>query len=547
MQQANRRLQLVVDHVAPNFSLEANPTSANLPRVLVLGATGATGEEVAYGLLKKGGVRVAVAVRALSKGEAFKKAGAELVIFDYDKPETFANAFKGVDRLYCMTPPLENPPATLAPAIAAAKAAGVKFIVRLSSLLVAEDPNFNIPLTRKHKGCEDLVINSGIPYCILRPGFFMSLLQRAANGIKTMGALAGAGGSDTKIAWIDPKDIADMAVEALLHPEKHTNQIYSMTGSEAFTNQEMAELFASVLGRPIKYLNLPPEMFGRLVKENLKCPDWQVDVILQLESAKAAGLAGVKVPQHIQRVLGRPPGNVRDWLVAHKAFFGSELQAKGYKLPPPIPWDAVPLAPMFDENSKMANDPTEELKKLMKAVKGAPNHSIFLATVDKNGRPGNRIVSLKEINEKGISFMTDSISRKMQDVAHNNRVAGVMFWREHAIQVRFEGKLVQATEQENKDAWDMVPSVTRWNITVGNVSRKEGPGTHWETREQGIDIYRRLLPTYPEFVTDVAPNEHTYYIVPDYWEFWQMNPPFADRVAYEKSADGWKKVRRSPP
>jgi uncharacterized protein YbjT (DUF2867 family) len=287
-----------------------------------MGATGATGEEVAKGLLARGGVQVVVCVRDLQKqGQDFKKAGAELVLFDFDRPETFANAFKGIDRCYCMTPPLENPPAKLAPAIEAAKKAGVKFIVRLSSLLVSEDKTFDVPLTRRHKGCEDLVINSGIPYCILRPGFFMALLKRAEKSIKAMSALGGCGGLDNKISWIHPKDIADVAIEALLHPEQHTNQIYGLTSDEAYTNSELAALFTQVLGKPIKYMNFPPAVFGALVKENLKCPDWQVDVILQLESVKAQGRAGVISSDAIRKVLKRDPLRVRAWLEENKSFF----------------------------------------------------------------------------------------------------------------------------------------------------------------------------------------------------------------------------------
>ena len=101
--------------------------------ILVTGATGNVGSQVVQQLIASG-VTPRVAVRSTNRAESLKKAGAELVEMDLDRPETVQSALTGVDKVFLVSPFVPNMVELTAILIEAAKRANVQQIVKLSAL-----------------------------------------------------------------------------------------------------------------------------------------------------------------------------------------------------------------------------------------------------------------------------------------------------------------------------------------------------------------------------------------------------------------------------
>jgi len=229
--------------------------------ILVTGATGLNGKQIVHSLLKKGGVKVRAAVRDEAKAQDLKAAGAELVIADLDKPDTLDKAFSGVDRVLLLAPFSEHFEKLFENGVNAAKKAGVKFILKFSA--TGADPKSNFFLSRKHGLTEDLVKNSGIPFAIVQPTFFSdNFASFDATPIKNYGQFTGASGHG-KAPYISSKDITNVSVEILLNPEKHNGKSYPITGPEAIDAFQVAQIFSEVIGKPVKYNDLPEEEYRK--------------------------------------------------------------------------------------------------------------------------------------------------------------------------------------------------------------------------------------------------------------------------------------------
>lgn len=179
--------------------------------ILVLGATGTTGGEVARQLIAAG-ERPRLLVRSPAKAHAFE-GKAEIVAGDLDDERSLPAAMRGVDRLYLMSTgtnflELETN------AVTAAKKAGVRHVVKLS-VFGADDPR--VMFSHWHHAAEQVLTTSGLAWTMLRPGNFMSNSLAWAPTIKTQGVFHQPSGPG-RWAAIDPADISAVAVKALTSP-----------------------------------------------------------------------------------------------------------------------------------------------------------------------------------------------------------------------------------------------------------------------------------------------------------------------------------------
>ncbi len=181
-------------------------------KILVTGATG----NVSSGLiveLKARGADVRALVRDTSKAQGLRDAGVEVVTGDLDKPETLDAAFSGVDKVFLLTPPNPNQVTQARNGIAAAKRAGVPYIVRMSAGALKTAPDSPARVTRQHAEIDAELKESGLPYTILRPHNFMQNTLMAAQTIASDGAVY-MPMKEGKLGMIDVRDVVDVAARS---------------------------------------------------------------------------------------------------------------------------------------------------------------------------------------------------------------------------------------------------------------------------------------------------------------------------------------------
>lgn len=169
-----------------------------------------------------------------------------------------------------------------------------------------------------------------------------------------------------------------------------------------------------------------------------------------------------------------------------------------------------------------------------------PN-AMLLSTADADGRPSARVVLLKDIDDRGLSFYTNYNSRKADDIAANPRVSLTFWWQELERQVRVEGRAEQLAESESDLYFASRPRGSRlgaWaspqSAVVASREELEHALEEVETRFGDGDVAR-------------PPHWGGYRVVPDVVEFWQGRPArLHDRIRYRRSSDKWLIERLAP-
>ena len=215
--------------------------------ILVTGATGTVGKEIVKGLLSRD-VCVRIAVRTIQKASELEACGCPVVIFDFEKPETFRRAFEGIDGFF-LASPMHHPrlDQLLVPAIDCAKRMGVHHIVSLGAIGV--DFGVDTPLSIAEKCVE----KSGLDYTILRPNLLMqNFTTLASSSIRETNTIYLPAGN-ARISFVDARDVAEAAVHTLLE-FKHRNKTYVLTGKEALDHYRIAFILSKVTGKTITYV-----------------------------------------------------------------------------------------------------------------------------------------------------------------------------------------------------------------------------------------------------------------------------------------------------
>jgi uncharacterized protein YbjT (DUF2867 family) len=283
--------------------------------ILLTGATGTTGSEVATAL-SAAGVPFKALVRNPDAAAPLQRPGVELVQGDLADPASVAAALNGVSRAFLLTAPTADQTTLQNDFITAAKSAGVRHIVKLS---VAPGDGAN-RFARLHAQGDAHLKQSGLAWTLLQPTFFMQNLLGLAGMIRggTIYQPAGAGRS----GYVDVRDIAAVAAAALTGPG-HDGQTYTLTGPEDLSFREIADRFSDVLGRLIVYVDIPPEAArDAMLKSGM--PTWNVDGVLELMAALRADQLSF-VTDDVRRVTGRRPRPLEQFIRDHETHFGAEV------------------------------------------------------------------------------------------------------------------------------------------------------------------------------------------------------------------------------
>jgi uncharacterized protein YbjT (DUF2867 family) len=214
--------------------------------ILVTGATGNVGKELVEQLLAED-ARVRVLVRDERK-VAHLGNRVERAVGNLDKPETLVAAMRGIGRLFFVTPDTQQ----VVNLLEIAKQAGVKHVVKQSTI----EADRSLGPGNWHREQEELIKAAGFAWTILRPTMMMvNTIEWWAATIKSQSAVYFPGGKG-KVSPVDPRDVAAVACKVLTRPG-HEGQTYELTGPELLTIADMVQILGKVLGKRIRYVNVP--------------------------------------------------------------------------------------------------------------------------------------------------------------------------------------------------------------------------------------------------------------------------------------------------
>jgi uncharacterized protein YbjT (DUF2867 family) len=289
--------------------------------ILVTGATGLNGSALLR-LLSAKGITTRALVRSRARAEAIAAMpGVEIVEGDMARPETLGVALRDVDRAMLIS---SSDPVMLevqSGFIDAARAAGVKHVVKLSGIM----PDLTSPFrfARMHGEIERRLEASGMAFTHLRAGEFMPAYFRQVPSIVARGAMF-LPMEEARIASIDVGDIAEIAALALTG-SGHEGETYPLTGPEALTMAEVAEKLSAATGKPIRYVNVAPED-ARKAQLAAGMPPYLADALAELFAERRKGKEA-QVSAMAQTLLGRRPTSFDEFAVRHAAIFRGDQRS----------------------------------------------------------------------------------------------------------------------------------------------------------------------------------------------------------------------------
>ncbi|MCI1899979.1 MAG: SDR family oxidoreductase [Enterobacter sp.] len=269
--------------------------------IAITGATGQLGQLVIEQLLKTvSGSQIVAIVRNPAKAELLSNQGINVRQADYTDQAAFTTALTGVDKLLLISssevgqrePQHKN-------VIRAAKAAGVKFIAYTSLLHADKSP---LGLANEHVATEKALAESGIPYALLRNGWYTENYLASAPPALEHGVFIGAAG-EGKIASATRADYAAAAAKVIAE-EGHAGNVYELAGDNAWTLTELAAELSKQSGKPVTYQNLSEADFAAALK-NVGLPAGLADMLADSDvGASKGGLFDDS--RTLSKLIGRP-------------------------------------------------------------------------------------------------------------------------------------------------------------------------------------------------------------------------------------------------
>jgi uncharacterized protein YbjT (DUF2867 family) len=274
--------------------------------VLITGATGTVGSEVVKQLsTDTSDINIKAAIHSVQNAKkVLQYERVETVQIDYNKPETLATAFKDADKLFLLTHPSPMTVEHESNLVAEARKSGIRHIVKQS--IMGADLKADVEAMRLHRQSEKIIEESGIPYTFLRPNEFMQgFINFQGPTIKSNNAFY-LPAEDAKVSIVDVRDIAAVAKQTLItNNDKHNNKTYLITGPEALSYYQAADILSNATGKKISYVNVSDEEArGALKEEGMN--DWLINTILELYGYFRKGYAS-QISYAIEQVTGKKP------------------------------------------------------------------------------------------------------------------------------------------------------------------------------------------------------------------------------------------------
>ena len=275
----------------------------------VTGATGHLGRLAIDHLLARGTAPadVVALVRRPEAAEDLASVGVTVRAFDYDEPEGLAAALEGVTSLLLVSGNAFGKRAVQHGAvIAAAKAAGVGRVVYTSA--PSADASIN-PVAPEHKATEEALAASGVPFVILRNGWYHENYVAELATVAQTGELITAAG-DGRVSSASRSEYAEAAAVVLAGEE--TGRTYTLGGDVAWNSDDLAADYATVLGRPVNVRRVSAEEKAAALA-SFGVDAGSAGFAVGVDQAIAAGELEITTGD-LSRLIGRPTSPIIDVL-----------------------------------------------------------------------------------------------------------------------------------------------------------------------------------------------------------------------------------------
>ncbi|ENB7486741.1 SDR family oxidoreductase [Citrobacter koseri] len=269
--------------------------------IAITGATGQLGQHVIDTLLKTvPASQIAAIVRNPAKADALTRLGVTVRQADYSDEAAFTAALQGIDRLLLISSSeVGQRAAQHRNVINAAIAANVKFIAYTSLLHADRSP---LGLHVEHVETEKMLADSGIPYALLRNGWYTENYLASAPAALEHGVFIGAAG-EGKIASATRTDYAAAAAR-VISEEGHAGKVYELAGDEGWTLSQLAAELEKQSGKKVVYQNLSEADFAAALK-GVGLPAGLADMLADSDAGAAKG--GLFDDSHtLSALIGRP-------------------------------------------------------------------------------------------------------------------------------------------------------------------------------------------------------------------------------------------------
>jgi uncharacterized protein YbjT (DUF2867 family) len=270
---------------------------------LIIGATGNIGKEIVKQLLAKG-IRPRLGVRSIEKVQDQWGDSVDYIPFDFSKPETFQAAFRQIEKCFFIAPHHDPGPSVEAmlKVAAAQKVAHIVFSSGSSTADIEGKPLFLV---------EQLVRNSGLPWTILRPGWFMQNFTSWLGQTIREEDILYLPAADSKTAFIDVSDIAAVAVEVLTGTG-HAAHLYTLTGPQTLDHFEVIQMLGEHQGKSLQYLPQSREDYIATMSER----GWTKEAAAYVADLYDIVKTGKEnqVSPDVENILGRKPRSFTQFL-----------------------------------------------------------------------------------------------------------------------------------------------------------------------------------------------------------------------------------------
>jgi uncharacterized protein YbjT (DUF2867 family) len=276
-------------------------------KVLAIGGTGNVGGEVVKELLKRGAMVRVLARRQPEEGKL--PAGVEIAIGDLLDPVSAEHAMQGVDKLFLLNAVVADELTQALTAYGIARRVGLKHVTYLSVFKVEQFRD--VPHFASKLAVENALREFGVPYTILRPGYYIqndAMLKGALTGPGLYPIAIGTAG----ICAVDTRDIAEAAAISLTG-EGHEGQTYDLVGPTLISGPGNAATWSKLLGKEITYTGHDFDQWEQQMRANAK--GWHAfDLRMMFQGYFDRGFASSEAEiARVTRLLSYAPRSYEDF------------------------------------------------------------------------------------------------------------------------------------------------------------------------------------------------------------------------------------------